>query len=345
MKNFLALVACSLLLVATVNAQTDKTPFMTKSLSGQSVKNVMVQTSGGSISVAAAEGSQARVEVYVTPGNGKESMTKEEIQQRLNDKYNLDVNVANGKLSAVAKSKEKNIDWKKALNISFKVFVPSAVSTDLNTSGGSISLVNLSGTHEFSTSGGSLNIDKVTGNIRGRTSGGSIEIEDSKSDIDLNTSGGSIEAKNCNGKIKLRTSGGSLTLNDLNGDIDANTSGGSVHGKNIQGELQAHTSGGNIHFDDMACSLETSTSGGNIDVSFKSLAKYIRIHNSGGNIALELPKNKGLDLKLEADRIKTDKLENFSGDVDDEKIKGKLNGGGVDVDVHSGSGKITLTLR
>jgi hypothetical protein len=345
MKNFIALVACSLLLAASLNAQTDKTPYMTKSLSGQSVKNVMVQTSGGSIAVTGGEVSQARVEVYVTPSNSKSDMSKEEIQKRLEEKYTLDVTVANGKVSAIAKSKEKNLDWKKALNISFKVFVPSGVSTDLSTSGGNISLGNLSGTQEFSTSGGNLDVDKVSGKIDGKTSGGNIDIEDSKSDIDLHTSGGNISAKNCDGKMRLKTSGGSLTLEDLNGEIDANTSGGSVHGKNIQGELEAHTSGGNIHFDDLACSLETSTSGGNIDVSFKSLAKYIRISNSGGNVALELPKNKGLDLKLEADRIKTDKLENFSGNVEDDQIKGKLNGGGTTVDVHSGSGKITLTLR
>jgi len=343
MKKFIMLIACSLWLAASLTAQTEKTPYMTKSLSGQSVKDVMVQTSGGSISVAG--GGEARVEVFITPSNSKDNMSKEQIQQRLNEKYILTVDVANGKLNAVAKSKEKNMDWKKALNISFKVYVPSGVSTDLSTSGGNITISNLSGAQQFSTSGGNLDIDKVSGTIRGRTSGGNIDVEDSKSDIDLHTSGGNIDAKNCDGKIKLKTSGGSLTLENLNGEVDANTSGGSVRGKNIQGALDTHTSGGNIHLDDLACSLETSTSGGNIDVSFKSLSKFIRISNSGGNIALELPKNKGLDLKLEADRIKTDKLENFSGDVDEDKIKGKLNGGGTTVDVHSGSGKITLTLK
>jgi hypothetical protein len=47
------------------------------------------------------------------------------------------------------------------LSISFKVFVPKNTSTDLSTSGGSISLTNLTGEQKFSTSGGSLNIDNV----------------------------------------------------------------------------------------------------------------------------------------------------------------------------------------
>ena len=318
-------------------------PFMTKSLSNESIKDVEVETSGGSISVSGVAATEARVEVYITSNNNKE-LTKEEIQQRLNEKYNLSVSVANNKVTATARQKEKITDWKKALNISFKVFVPKNVSTDLSTSGGSISLNNLSGNLKFSTSGGSLNIDNVSGNVDGRTSGGSIDLRNSKDDIDLSTSGGSIDAKNCEGKLRLSTSGGSLDLKDLKGDIRATTSGGGIHGSDIEGELIAHTSGGSIHFSDLSCSLETSTSGGNIDVSIKELGKYIKISNSAGNVDVTLP-NKGLDLDLSASKIKTGQLTNFSGKVDEEEINGKLNGGGVPVRIDAGSGKISLSLR
>jgi len=326
----------------SLKAQTDKTPFMTKSLSNESIKDVEVETSGGSIAVSGVT-TNARIEVYITSNNNKE-LTKEEIQQRLNDKYNLDISVANNKVKATARLKEKMTDWKKALNISFKVFVPRNVSTDLSTSGGSISLENLSGNLKFSTSGGSLNLDNVGGNVDGRTSGGSINLENSKDDIDLSTSGGSIDAKNCEGKLRLTTSGGSLDLKDLKGDIRATTSGGSIHGSDVAGELITHTSGGSIHLSDLSCSLETSTSGGNIDVSIKELGKYIKISNSAGNIDVTLP-NKGLDLDLSASKIKTGQLNNFSGKVDDEEINGKLNGGGVPVRIDAGSGKISLSLR
>src|SRR6476661_5802931 len=291
----------------SVKAQKSDKPFMTKSLSNESIKDVEVETSGGSISVSGVAATEARVEVYITSNNNKE-LTKEEIQQRLNEKYNLNVSVANNKVTATARQKEKITDWKKALNISFKVFVPKNVSTDLSTSGGSISLNNLSGNLKFSTSGGSLDLDNVSGNVDGRTSGGSIDLRNSKDDIDLSTSGGSIDAKNCEGKLRLSTSGGSLDLKDLKGDIRATTSGGGIHGSDIEGELIAHTSGGSIHFSDLSCSLETSTSGGNIDVSIKQIGKYIKISNSAGNIDITLPKNKGLDLDLSASKIKTDQL-------------------------------------
>ncbi len=344
-KHFLFFLLSVLQLTVMAQFKPEKEPLITKSLSNESVKNVEVQTSGGSISVSGVAASEARIEVYVSPNNNKNDLSKEEIQQRLNEKYDLNISVANNKLTATAKSKERITDWRRALNISFRVFVPRNVSTDLTTSGGSIGLTNLSGNLQFSTSGGSLNIDNVSGKVDGRTSGGSINLENSKDDIDLTTSGGSINAKNCDGKLRLSTSGGSLDLKDLKGDIRATTSGGSVMGRNVEGELIAHTSGGSIHLSDLSCSLETSTSGGNIDVSIKQLGKYVKISNSAGNIDLELPKGKGIDLDLSADKIKTDHLDNFNGKVDDDEVNGKLNGGGVLVRVSAGSGRIYLALK
>ncbi len=156
--------------------------------------------------------------------------------------------------------------------------------------------------------------------------------------------GGSIDAKNCDGELRLSTSGGSLNLKDLKGEIKAITSGGSVMGRNVEGELIAHTSGGSIHLRDLSCSLETSTSGGNIDVSIKQLGKYVKISNSAGNIDITLPKNKGLDLDLPG-RIGSTHFENFNGKIDENFLKGKLNGGGVPVTVDAGSGKVFIELK
>jgi len=329
----------------TVIAQ-DKQPYMTKSLSSESVKNTEVQTSGGSIWVTGVNSAaETKVEVYISSNMGREnSLSKEEIEKRL-QKYDLNVSVSNNKLTAIAKSKERDMDWNRGLSISFKVFVLKNSSTDLTTSGGSISLTNLTGDQKFTTSGGSLHVDNVGGKVDGRTSGGSIEVENSRDDIELTTSGGSIEAHNCDGKLRLTTSGGSLNLKDLKGDIKATTSGGSVNGRNVSGELVTHTSGGSIHLYELTCSVEASTSAGGIDVEIKELGKYVKLSNSSGSIDLQLPKGKGVDLDLAGDKIKTDQLGNFDGKVEDDSMQGKLNGGGVPVRVRTSSGKISLGFK
>jgi DUF4097 and DUF4098 domain-containing protein YvlB len=332
----------------TISAQNifNKEPYMVKSLAGESIKNVEVTTSGGSISVSGEHTADPKVEVYVSPNNMKDGITlsKDEIRQRLETNYDLNVSVHDNTITATAKPKEKNMDWKKALSISFKVFVPKNVSTHLTTSGGSISLDHLSGNQDFGTSGGSLHIDNLSGKVRGRTSGGSIHVANSTDDIDLATSGGSIHAENSSGELRLSTSGGSLDLTRLKGDIRANTSGGSINASNIEGALSTSTSGGSIKMTDLACSLETSTSGGHIDVSIKELNKFVKINNSGGNIDLQIPKGKGVDLALSANKIKANALNNFNGHTDDNSINGTLNGGGLPITVNAGSGTIHLTI-
>ena len=345
MKKHLSflLIICLACLVQ-LQAQTDKTPFLTKSLQGTSIKNVKVQTSGGSITVEGITTGEQRLEMYVQPNDRHDDLTKEQIQKKLDEDYTIEISTSNQQLTAIAKHKNKITNWKNALNISFKVFAPKSISTDLNTSGGSISISNVSGGQDFKTSGGSLHVEHVTGKIKGKTSGGSIEVSDSDNDIDLSTSGGSISAKDCAGKIELNTSGGSLQLKNLKGDIQAKTSGGSIHGKDITGEIDAHTSGGNIDFENISGSLEASTSGGNIEVDMTKLDKYLTLRNSGGSVHLTVPKNQGLDIDLKGDRVKTKDFANFSGSVEDDEVKGKLNGGGAAITV-KGNGSVNLAFK
>jgi len=345
MKKIINLILALLLSVA-VNAQfnADRDPFLTKSLSGESLQEVYARTSGGAITVSGVAANEARIEVYVEPNNNRNDLSKEEIKRRLEEDYEMNVSVSGGKLTAIAKPKHDNMNWKRNLSISFKVYVSKNVSTDLNTSGGGITLTNLSGTHDFATSGGGLHIEKLSGKIKGRTSGGGITVSDTRDDINLSTSGGGIDADNCSGNIILSTSGGSINLNGLEGTISARTSGGPIRGDEIKGELEANTSGGSVSLRNLAGSVDASTSGGNMDIEIAELGKYVTASNTGGNIRLKMPGNKGVNLKLRGEHIKMDALNNFSGEQDEHNVTGKINGGGIPVDVHT-SGSITLAFQ
>ncbi|WP_315815892.1 DUF4097 family beta strand repeat-containing protein [Paraflavitalea speifideaquila] len=274
-------------------------------------------------------------------------LSKEEIQKRLDADYEFSISTDNHKLTVIAKPKDRSgrWDWKRALSISFKLFVPRNVATNLSTSGGNIDMAHLTGTQDFRTSGGNLHLDDLAGKVKGTTSGGNIHLSNSKDDITLTTSGGNITASKSNGRLDLNTSGGNVTLEDLTGNIDATTSGGSVRANTISGDLSATTSGGNVSLDDLACSVNASTSGGNITVNIKEVGKFVKLSNSGGNISLSMPGNKGLDLRITGDKVKADKMSNFSGTIENDSIDGKLNGGGIPVTVRGSSGRVTLTIK
>lgn len=341
MKTYILLLflACQ----GVIASAQDKTPYLTKSLSGNAIKHVFVSTSGGSITVSGSSDEKPRIEVYITGNNGF-TPSNEEIKKRLTDDYSLDITISGGELHAVAKNRHNgDWDWKRSLNIAFKVYVPQDVATNLETSGGSIHLDNLKGEEKFNTSGGSLHLDRLTGDIHGRTSGGSIQVSNSSDNIDLETSGGSIHADNCKGKIKLGTSGGSVHLEHLDGDIDATTSGGSISANNVKGELRTGTSGGSVNLTDMACSLDAYTSGGSMHVQLSELGKFVKLDVSSGHVDLQLP-NKGIDLNIHGNKVTADLGGSFSGTKDKDRIEGKLNGGGIPVSVNGG-GRVNLTLN
>src|ERR1700761_2750665 len=250
-----------LLLAIAINgaakAQLNHDPILTRSLSSEQIKKVFVSTSGGSITVTGSNSGDYRLEVYASPNGGNILASKKEIQKILDEKYVLSITVANNELHATAKPKNKFFNFNNQLSISFKVFVPQNIATDLQTSGGSINLAGLNGDEKFNTSGGSLHLENLQGAING------------------STSGGSIHAKSISGNISLSTSGGSIGLDGLKGDIDATTSGGSINGNNIEGSLKANTSGGSVTLQDMACSLKASTSGGSMRVTMTALGKYV----------------------------------------------------------------------
>lgn len=292
--------------LATSAQNNNQQPYLNKSFANAAIKNVNVKTSGGSITVSGGNASDAHVEVYINANNNNGEISKEELAERLKD-YDLDVSISGNELEVSAKAKS-NFNWKKSLSISFKIYVPKEVSTNLTTSGGSIKLSNLNGEQSFGTSGGSLNVNQLNGIVKGHTSGGSINVTNSKSNIDMRTSGGGI-----------------------NGD-------------HISGELITGTSGGSINLTEMACSLETSTSAGSTHVQMDQLGKYIKINGSVGHIDLQIPSGKGLDLDLHGNRISTNVTTNFNGEKDDSRMVGKLNGGGIPVTVRTSIGGINLRM-
>jgi hypothetical protein len=216
MKKLFSLFILGLSISTVSLAQDKETPYLVKTYKSSEIKNLNVRTSGGEISVTGGTGDEARVEVYVKQNNGGSKLSKDEIEKRL-EEYELSVKKEGETISCIAKRKSESgwNNWKNGLSISFKIYTPEKISTDLVTSGGGISLKNLTGNLGFTTSGGGLKLQNLGGNIKGRTSGGGINISGCRDNIDVATSGGGIDADGCKGNIKLTTSGGSLTLKIL----------------------------------------------------------------------------------------------------------------------------------
>ena len=325
-KIIVLLLAVSITSIARAQFDSTSDPILTRSLKSETIKTVIAGTSGGNIIAIGISSGEPKLEVYARRNGKIIESSKADIQKLLDENYELNISVDGGELRVIAKPKYGSFRSNNKLSISFKIFVPQNVSTNLQTSGGDISLSDLTGDERFGTSGGDIKLAGLHGNINGQTSGGDIK------------------ATNSSGNISLATSGGSLKLDSLSGVITVLTSGGDISGNNIGGSFSTRTSGGNVTLQDLTCSLDASTSGGNMRVSVKELGKYITLQNLGGNISLSLPAAKGLNLKLRASKINWNTLSNFSGSKDERSLIGTLNGGGIPVTAET-SDKITLAFK
>jgi hypothetical protein len=196
------------------------------------------------------------------------------------------------------------------LDISYHVTVPKKFTVKANTSGGNMSLRNLEGDVRFETSGGNLSVEGVDGTVNMNTSGGNIHVRTIKGAVKGETSGGGVRADDVTGDVNVQTSGGDIDLSSIDGSVHAETSGGGITLK-LNGEnkgIDVHSSGGDI----------------NIYVN-ESIAANLEASTSGGKVRCELP----ITVK---------------GDMSDEELRGKINGGGNVVRAETSGGDVKIRM-
>lgn len=145
----------------------------------------------------------------------------------------------------------------------------------------------------------------------------------------IRTGDGSILAEGLRGATKLRTGDGRIEALDLDGALSADTGDGSVRTRGRFDLLELRTGDGSIEAEITEGSRVTSawdvTSGdGSVTMRLPaSLAADIEAHSGDGRVTSDLP--------LEASRK--------DGSHD---LRGRLNGGGRMLKVHTGDGSIRL---
>jgi hypothetical protein len=144
---------------------------------------------------------------------------------------------------------------------------------------------------DVQTSGGDLTVRDVSASVRGATSGGGVEAENITGTVDLHTSGGSVDAQHLTGPAHLSTSGGNVHVVDSTGNLDLRTSGGDIRMRNDDGQVRAVTSGGDIHAQLRSNQgITLKTDGGDITLLLpQDMHASIEARSSGGGITCEFP--------------------------------------------------------
>jgi DUF4097 and DUF4098 domain-containing protein YvlB len=149
------------------------------------------------------------------------------------------------------------------------------------------------------------------------------------------------------GNVNLRTGDGKIELEGLKGSMDLHTGDGSERVERIDGKLHATTGDGHIEANGRFDELEVKTGDGRVDVragTGSSLAAGWRLETGDGSVSLEVPGDLAADVDLRTSdgHIDLEMPVTTSGNLRQNEIHGKLNGGGNPLTIRTGDGSIHL---
>lgn len=149
------------------------------------------------------------------------------------------------------------------------------------------------------------------------------------------------------GKVNLQTQDGKIDVAGLKGDMDLHSGDGSETLDGVDGKLRATTGDGHIRANGRFDELDLKTGDGHLEVqasSGSSIASGWHLETGDGNVRLDVPSQLAADVDLHTGdgHIDLDMPVTTAGKVRDNEIRGKLNGGGSLLLIHTGDGSIHL---
>ena len=147
--------------------------------------------------------------------------------------------------------------------------------------------------------------------------------------VDLHTGDGKIEIGNFKGEMLLRSGDGSQEIDAVDGKLRASTGDGHIRANGRFDELDLKTGDGRV---------EARAAAGS------ALATGWRLESGDGTVTLEVPENLAADVDLHTGdgHIDLDMPVTTEGKIREGQVRGKLNGGGNLLVIHTGDGSIRL---
>jgi hypothetical protein len=166
-------------------------------------------------------------------------------------------------------------------------------------------------------------------------------------DLSVDSGDGSVEAQAVNGNVDIHTGDGHIKVEGAKGQIRLRTGDGSIEGRDLDGKIEADSGDGHITLDGRFDTLNIRTGDGSINAHAQPGSKVLSawtIRTGDGSVDLAVPTdlNANIDASTNDGRISVGIPVMVEGNFSNSQIKGKMNGGGQPVTIHTGDGSIRL---
>jgi hypothetical protein len=309
-----------LLMAVSLNASATAEGSFQRTLKVTGPVNLDLTTGSGSISIRTGSSSEVQVTGHIKATNwfggdaGEQVKRIEEappIQQSGND-----IRIGHTNDSELLHN----------ISISYELVVPTETLLHSHTGSGSQNVDGIHSRIEIESGSGGLKISDIGDTVRAETGSGDIAIDRVKGNVRTKAGSGSIRATDIAGGFEGHTGSGHISLEQTAaGAVRADTGSGGMELRGVQGSLEAEAGSGTI------------VAEGNPTGSWT-------VHSGSGSIHLKLSSNAAFDLDAHTSSgsISVSQPVTVQGTMGRKELRGKVHGGGVPVEVETGSGNIEI---
>ena len=320
-QNFLILASCLIAAcLQTLPAHASAEGSFQRTLQVTGPASIDLTTGSGSVNVRTGSSGQVQItgRVKVTNWFGMDS------EERVKDITNNPPIQQSGNDIRIGHGADSELFHN--VSISYELIVPPDTRLHSHTGSGNQDIEGLHGAVEAEAGSGGLRISDIGDTVRADTGSGDIHVERVKGNVRAKAGSGSIHATDIAGGFTGSTGSGHIELaQTAPGAVRAETGSGGMELRGVNGSLDASAGSGTISADgNPTGSWTVHTGSGGVRLKLASSAAFdLDAHTSSGSISVSQPVT-------------------VQGTIGRKELRGKVRGGGVPVEVRTGSGNIEI---
>jgi DUF4097 and DUF4098 domain-containing protein YvlB len=283
--------------------------------------NLDISTGSGSINIQTGGQGQVQITGHIKVTNWLSLTSDEEKVRRIQANPPVQQSGNDIRIGHI-----EDFDLRRNVSVSYDVVVPANTQVRSQTGSGSQTVRGVQGAVEATTGSGSVSVSDTVSTVRAETGSGSVDINNVKGNVRTRAGSGSIRATGVAGGFEGNTGSGHITLEQTApGAVRAETGSGGLDLSGVHGSLEARAGSGSIHVDGDPSGAWT-------------------VHSGSGSVHMRVPSNVSfnLDAQTSSGSISIDHPVTVEGSLGKKHIQGRVRGGGVPVNVETGSGNIEI---
>lgn len=147
--------------------------------------------------------------------------------------------------------------------------------------------------------------------------------------------------------LDLHSGDGHILVDGISAPAKLDSGDGHIEVRDFNGSLHAHTTDGHMTIDGIFTEVDLRTGDGHVDFSARPGSKLTSswlIRTGDGRVEARLPQDIAADLNAHTGdgHITMDFPVTVSGSIERSRIRGKLNGGGPELEISTGDGSIRI---